>query len=226
MARTYQDTFSAARQTLAQRIISHPLAHFLSPHDRERLQLVIDGTAKDTYTFLSLEFRKAGTNASLYVEAEPLLGWREERKDAEGNEWMEYGIRSKMNFPCHGSTEPGTVLARLAFYQEIALLAAEIQAEMASPIHKMIRGAQEIAQMAEKAAAEREAGTLQSYVRAKGHGLRAGGKSRYYDAPNELSMAGVKPGDHEVKLNEGAPNFRHFHVELAENGNVKIRRIA
>lgn len=103
----------------------------------------------------SMTFIRAGTDAKLYV-AFDLCGVK---VDNAGNEWATFDVGVRINWPTHGSTQPGVSLARLDFYREVALFAAEIQSEFPAQVQRLMMTAQEIKDAAKKTAINRKVRT-------------------------------------------------------------------
>ena len=127
------DTFKTTRAAIALRILISPLAQFLRDYSRDMLTRVVAsaGNNHDAYfTFLNVEFRRAGTSCELYVQADEEFVRRDSdyEQDKDGNEYRSFKLATQVNWPMHGSVEPVTALARLKFYEEVTLLAADIQA--------------------------------------------------------------------------------------------------
>jgi hypothetical protein len=102
----------------------------------------IDEAPKSFY----FEFNRAGTNCTLHVEIKATSEYRE-ITDEKGNVWDEYNVKADINWPCHGSCTPATAVARCNFYTQIAVFAAEIEAEFNSVrIMHMTQTAEEVAE--------------------------------------------------------------------------------
>ena len=140
MQKAYKDNFNETRQAIAKRILNNPLAAYIgypgenSECRRAELQQVADGTdtSSSSFSFIRLsEFRRGDTNCSLDIGFETSSRYFdfEPRVDAEGNEWSQYNLKFSVNHPCHGSSDPSTTLARLKLWHDVAMLAAELQAE-------------------------------------------------------------------------------------------------
>lgn len=97
---------------------------------------------KDIPAFSSFEFNRAGTNVVLYLYADPdFSGGLVFDKETE-DDFNRFTFRVEVNWPCHGGADPATALARLAFYEQVSLLAAEIHAEfcgMSRAVYKFFR---------------------------------------------------------------------------------------
>jgi len=218
-----QDTYVADRAAIAQRILTSPLAAYVGySGDLYRLDklhnIARDGKAHTGYSFLSVEFEKAGTECSLEIREEGSGYSGGVTTDAEGNEYHEYTLSCAVNFPCHGSTACGAVLARLAFYQQVALLAAEIEAEFVvnrRVNYKMTRTAAEVVADNAKVEAQRieqaYAGVTLKYGAT---GLRVG-KVVGLD-PEDLGN--LPEGKRDVETSRG----KKFSISINADNGIKV----
>jgi len=194
MGKRYNDNYGTTRTSMASRILSTPLAAYATKHHIARMQEALEG-ADEGLSFPYVEFRRAGTNCDLGVDVARVDNFGARTVDDAGNEWAEYEIRCDVNFPCHGSSDPATVLARVRLYQDVAMLAAELLAEFgANPIWKMTATAQEVAER--KAAAEKKA--LDEKVRSVVLGARSGLRVGATRSLLMNSFDGVPVGRYEV----------------------------
>lgn len=158
------NNYSDVRARLATIVLEHPLVRYVgypSMGDQrlEELKMIASKEkSASSFTFLSVQFRKAETNVSLTIDQGRAGGWRDDgtRKDEDGNDQAEFTFRATVNWPCHGTCEPGIALAWLEFYKEVALLAAELLTEVnAQSVWKVVqtkeqREAREVKTAAEK----------------------------------------------------------------------------
>src|SRR5574343_469598 len=80
---------------------------------------------------LSIEYRRASTRCSLYVRMTSYLHLSDNRHtNSNGDEYVMIEPKVETNWPCHGSCDPATSLARLRLYMEVAQLAADVAAEL------------------------------------------------------------------------------------------------
>jgi hypothetical protein len=80
---------------------------------------------------LSIEYRRASTRCSLYVRMTSYLHLSDTRHtNSNGDEYVMIEPKVETNWPCHGSCDPATSLARLRLYMEVAQLAADVAAEL------------------------------------------------------------------------------------------------
>lgn len=228
MMRNLKDTYRATHQAVAARILNSALASTIGyqgdPNRLLRVQDAAEGKSDlSSWSFLSVEFRKAGTNISLdvKVEGEDRYFRGGPTKDKEGNEWEEYKLTCTVNWPCHGSTDVGTSLARLEFYKQAALLAAEIQAEFPE-LARMTRTVAQIAEAQEKAAAEKVAQQLRSVVDANRRQMRVGGERTLgVDLIKDLPA-----GQHELSFGENNGELKKYNLYVTPTAGACLSRVA
>lgn len=227
MMRQVKDNYRETHQALAARILRDPLAQHVGYTGRsEQLQRDAAGEGDlSRWSFQSVEFRRADTNCSLDVRVESVdRGYRlGPDTDKEGNEWTQYELSCSVNFPCHGSSDPATVMARLKLYQDVAMLAAELQAEFGGrrEIWKMTRTAAEVAEAKAKAEAEKLSRKAREIVQAARKGMRKGGDAVV--AYNNVE--GIPAGKYPVQIDEptgnvlpdGSREMKQFELEVFAN---------
>lgn len=177
--RTITNNFAKVKASIAARILASPLAAFIGyPGHSGRLAQLTDLVAvtdlKPTGS-LNVEFRRADTNISLYVEHD--AEWRDKDvKDDDGNEYVRYDFRFELNWPCHGSTRPDVAMARLRLYSDVAMLAAELTAEFGSmhEVYHLLRTKAQREELEAKKVAERVKGDVVSTMEKRRRGLRVG----------------------------------------------------
>jgi len=228
MMRNLKDTYRATHQAVAARILNSSLAGTIGypqdPNRLLRLQDAAEGKSDlSSWSFLSVEFRKAGTNISLDVKVE-----NEDRyyrggptKDKEGNEWEEYKLTCTVNWPCHGSTDVGTSLARIEFYKQAALLAAEIQAEFPE-LARMTRTAAQVAEAQKVAEEKRLQERVLGIVGDNRRQLRVGGE-RSLDSDK---VQGLVSGRHEVVIVENNGEVKKYVLFVTESVGACLSRVA
>jgi hypothetical protein len=130
-----QDTYDSARATIAKLVLASPLAGSVGDPENDNrlsgLEYAAAGNDPKSWLFLSVEFRRAGTSISLDVRAKSdcRLSSRQYEQDDNGNDYAAYTLHCDVNWPCHGSCDPATALARIELYREVAMLAATIHAQ-------------------------------------------------------------------------------------------------
>jgi hypothetical protein len=224
MMRNPKDNYKETHQAIARRVLNSKLAAFVG-HPTfdgrlERLEAAANGTEEllSAWTFLDVEFRRAGTNCSLEVRADVVNSrWDgQPTLDNDGNEWNQYSLTTKINWPCHGSTDAATALARVALYQEVAMLAAEIQAEFPDCM-RMTRSATDIMLAKIKEKHESNVRALNAFVAEHRKNMRVG----------TMNLVGVRvtpdfpAGTYDVELDN-----KKFTVEVFDTGVSHLLRTA
>lgn len=133
------DTFNAGRASIARQLLAHPLASFIGHPGADRTaeqrqaelrRIAAGDTTAGGWSFLSVEFYRAGTSCSLSIQTDWDYSDREPMPtDEAGNEYSKCTLRFEFNHPTHGSVDPASAVARMAFYGEVAMLAAQLHAE-------------------------------------------------------------------------------------------------
>ncbi len=215
------DNFNATHSDIARRILDSGLIQFVGyPNDAHRLTdltLAAQGSANvSPMNFLSVTFRKAGTDCSLDVLTRAVNNHPD--IDQEGNEWKEYSLSCTISFPCLGSSDPATVMARLKLYQDVALLAAEIQAEHQKVTRLACTAATIAAAKAKQLEQEINAAARKTVV-ANCNAMRLGSEKR------DIEISTMIPeGDYVVDVNDSR-NFRKTYVlKVAKVGVANMRR--
>ena len=148
----------------------------MTPRAREQMERKGPEAFDTGFCSAYVEFERAGTNVTLDIKLDEASSYRfgEPAKDKEGNEWREYEIKTSVNWPCHGSCDPATAIARLALYSDVALFAAEIAAQFGRKFQKMTATAAEVAERKAKQAAHEQQRKAEACVAANSKGLRPG----------------------------------------------------
>ena len=132
-----KDTYYSTAAAVARRVLASPLAACIGypdvPEEKNQDLFVLKGVASGARRYegmdmLSFSLRRADTNVTLSIEGEP-RSYTKFEADEAGNEYTEHELRVTLNWPCHGASDVATSVGRLAFYQDVAKLAAEIHAE-------------------------------------------------------------------------------------------------
>lgn len=229
--RPTQDTFNAGRAEMAQRILQHPLAAFVgypgtrtTEQRQAELRAIAAGDTKaGGWSFLNVEFYRAGTSCSLSIQSDWDYSGREEYPtDETGNEYSKCELRFEFNHPTHGSMDPATALARLALYTEVSQLAAQLHAEFrGEKFWRLLRTPEQKAQQeaAEKERAEKAAIAF-AVVSSRG-GLRINGQAT-------VEAAAVKDLPVGTFFHEAEDGRRYrLTVALVHGGNVaSVTRLA
>jgi hypothetical protein len=135
MARNPEENLTAVRTLIARRILQSDLAkHIGFEGDEARLsdlEEAVAGSRRPSYVswLVTATFRRAGTDCTLDVG----MDWSGAKVDDLEQVRLEFGV----NHPTHGSSAPSDVLARTKLYQDVAMLAAEIEAEVRSRFIKV-----------------------------------------------------------------------------------------
>jgi hypothetical protein len=202
----FEDNYNAARSLVARRILNSSLTGCIGYPTTDpaqngaliRLQALLKGEeVQASWSFVDIEFRKADTNCSLEVKLESVdRADFSDHTDKQGNEWNVYELSTKVNYPCHGSADSATVLARVNLYQQVAMLAAEIQAEFKDKyVMKMRRSAEEVAAAKVEAEKEKLQRKLNILVDANRKNMRVGSELRLGSL-----VADIPAGRYEVEL--------------------------
>lgn len=123
------DTYRSTRKEIAAFILASPLAGSLRLNDRAELLATVATGAATRWSFLSVQFDRAGTEVTLTIGSTPEDTRSGFVQDAAGNDYLRYELSvPALNWPCHGSTDAAVCAARLKFYEEVTHLALDIQA--------------------------------------------------------------------------------------------------
>lgn len=232
MNRNPKDNYRSTHQTIAQRVLSSPLAQFvgyggLAGHDGQRLTAAARGEGDlSSWSFLSLEFRRADSNANLEVRVESVDRYYRDgaMTDKDGNEWTQYTLTCQVGYPSHGSTDVATVLARAELIREVAMLAACIQAEFGgrNEIWKMTRTAEQVAEAKAKAEAEKLNQKLRTVVDANRRQMRVGSERTLgVDLIKEIPA-----GQHEVAFGENNGEVKKYNLFVTPEAGACLSRVA
>lgn len=178
--RSFKDNHLVTYRAIAAYILTSPLGAALEEYRRTRVHQASEADkVPDGWYFLDTEFSRAGTSASLTIRLEPEDPFSGRAiKDADGNEWQDYTLICQVNHPCHGSSDPATLMARCALWSQVAMLAAEIQATW-HHVSQMTATALEVEQRKIKEEQERLRREVDSLVREHAKGLRVGKTSEF-----------------------------------------------
>ncbi len=232
MNQAFTDNFRETHKALARKVLQHPLAANVNhPSMEHRLALLLrqaEGlTEVSPWNYFSATFYRAGTSCCLDVELKSKYDQRD--TDEEGNEWDQSDLRCAVNFPSHGATEPAIVMARLALYQQVALLAAEIEAEFPE-VFRMTRSAK--SREEQKLAAEKV--RIQALAEAVAHEFRKGMRLDNERVLTVDQVKGIPAGIYNVATSEltgrvlvgGFYEMKQFTLTVFGSGGGTINRIA
>lgn len=237
----FEDNYNASRAVVAKRILASSVAGCIGyslsdPSENgalQRIQAYATGAVvQDGWTFVDVEFRKADTNCSLEIRLESVDRLdRAEHTDKQGNEWLVHTLTTKVNYPCHGSADPATVLARVNLYQQVAMLAAEIKAEFGDKyVMKMYRSADEIQTAKVEAAAQKLKTKINDIVDANRKNMRVG--SEVILESRIINGEIVPAGTYDVELwnngrvGVGEPKKYTLKVHAHPTGGADLLRTA
>lgn len=99
---------------------------------RFELQWIAEQTDDSRHTTLKARFECNGTIVDLDVEDDQRWGANDDdlAKDNDGNEYAWHTFTVKLNHPSHGSVSPMELIAHCKLWNDVALLACEIEAEL------------------------------------------------------------------------------------------------
>jgi hypothetical protein len=223
MKRDLKDTYTAARSTIAARILASPLASCVGYpadiHRLARLQEIAAGAALGGFSCIDVEFRRADTSATISVEKDESWG-DDKRTDEKGNEFVEVTLRPTVNYPCHGSAGPGVVMARLNLTQQVTMLAAEIEAEFCNrkSFWRMTRTAAEVAETKAKLEAEQRQAFVVRVIDANRKHMKVGAEKTLGD---DL-VVGLPSGTYTHEFGDG----KKFSLFVTESKGATMMRTA
>ena len=216
-----KDTLCLARQAIAKRILASPLALFIGNQEvpvDDRLQYLRRmASGESDWSTTSHEFRRAGSNVTLYINSESVDDWDVDERDRDeaGNEYTQHKLRVEVNWPSHGNSDPGTCLARLEFYREVAFLAADIHAEFCSELYwKLYRTADQRAQLQATA----DAHSIQMAVMTVIDKYRA---NMRINATRFVTVGNIIAGIYYHEFNDG----KCFELCVTDGGGAYITRL-
>ncbi len=226
------DNYFAVQRAIAKRVLVNPLGNFVGyggtgSSGHAKLVAVAEGDESDTFGFLSIEFRRADTNCDLYIRANTKREFGLGREvDAEGNVWVEYELSVEVSWPSHGGADVATCLARLKLYQDVSLLAAEIQADFGgrNVIRRMVMTRSQVETAKLKEQQETFKRNIQSLVVANCKGMRLGGERK---VPAELiTTVSVPQGKFDVNVGHHDGSLRKYVIFVTENNGANIQRVS
>ena len=232
------EQFAPATQAIAKRILASPLMQYLAwEGSREALQRAAEAGAKPNWGLFSVEFKRAGSNTNIYVQSdrEGDFSDRSVRKDARGDEYGLYSFRTDVTWPSHGSSDPGTCLARIEFYREVALLAADIQAEFGgtgNAVWRLERTVEERTKMDADHAAKRTQALAETVIKANRSRMRKNAVA----GVDAKTVEGIPAGTYTLEVDEPTGNInpdgtrenKKYELEVFANADFggQVRRVA
>jgi hypothetical protein len=174
MPKPVSESFTAAYKAMARRVLDDA-PKGLRASDRRRLEYGLEQNDPDYSAYM--EFERAGSNCTLNLAWDSSArGFRDELpRDADGSEYCPVVLKASVNWPCHGSTDAATCLARLELYRQVALFAAELGAEFDRTYHRLSRTAAQRDEQEASAAAARIASAVRVVVDGNKKGLKVNG---------------------------------------------------
>lgn len=226
MMRQPKDNYRATHQAISQRVLSSTVGSAVSPYRIEQLKAHAAGEGDlSNWTFFSVEFRRADTNCDLSVRLESVERYNYgPSTDKDGNEWHQYKLECQVSWPSHGSSDVATCMARLNLYQQVSMLAAELQAEFGgrNEIWQMTATKEQVEERKAKAAAEKLNQQLRSVVDANRRQMRVGGERTLgVDLIKELPA-----GKHEVSFGENNGEVKKYSLFVTPEAGACLSRVA
>lgn len=135
--RPTKDTYFSTRSAIASRVLASPLAPYIgypgrTTEENHAVLVWLRDDRTDRRSFVTVEFRRGDSNCSITIDGDLLGDPDDARRDDAGNDYRPVFFKFACSWPSHGSSDPGTCLARLHLYQQAAMLAAELAAEFSS----------------------------------------------------------------------------------------------
>lgn len=223
MLKNPADNYYKVQQDIAKRVLATPLASSIGyggigSHGYNEILAIANGEKSDRYGYASVEFRRADTSCDLYIRTDSRNDFLSTRQvDAEGNEWVEYGLKVEVSYPSHGSESPATVLARVNLYQQVAMLAAEIAAEFGgrNQIRKMVATKAEVDARAEALAKEKAQALARKIVSDNNRAMRVGSERALTrgDVSNPVTYE-LPEGYYTVEIGNGSGIIKTFALNV------------
>ncbi len=225
MLKNPTDNYYSVQQAIAKRVLATPLASSIGyggigSHGYNEVLAIANGEKSDRYGYASVEFRRADTSCDLYIRTDSRNDFTSTREvDAEGNEWVTYGLKVEVSYPSHGSADPATVLARMNMISQVAMLAAKINAEFGgrNEIRKMVCSAAEVAERKANAEAADLQSKVRKFVTENSRGMRDGSKR---DFAHDM-VSHLKVGNHIIKIGANNGITKDYTVAVRDvNGRL------
>ena len=228
MLKNPTDNYFSVQQAIAKRVLATPLASSIGyggigSHGYNEILAMANGEKIDRHGYASVEFRRADTSCDLYIRTDSRNDFTSTREtDADGNEWVTYGLKVEVSYPSHGSAEPATVMARMNLISQVAMLAAEINAEFGgrNEIRKMVCSAAEVAERKANFEAAELKVKVRKFVVENNSGMRVGSSRDLGGKTGDLSV-----GRHLVDVGNNAGVVKKYALDVAERG-ASLTRLA
>lgn len=219
MSRNHNDNYLATFREIVAKILDRAPSGSLNARRRTRLTEALAADHVDSY--FSTEFERAGTNASLSLRFD-LAGYAVEPElDDEGNEWEQLQFTVDINWPCHGTSNPGVCLARLEFYREVTLLAAEIEAEFGRrEVWRLVLTAADIKERAVIFAKSKIENKLREIVSDNRANMRVGSERAF----TKDYLEGVPSGTYNFGFHDGQGHVKKYTMYVTSAGGGNLQR--
>lgn len=223
---TTKDNFKQTSAEIAKRILANPLANLINPHTKEKLALVAaesPSVKEFNLNFCGLTFHRGGSSADLNIEMDSIWMRRDTVwTDKDGNEFSEFTVKVDVNYPCHGSASPSIALSRASLIHDVAMLAADLEAEFAKPGREgywvLVRTAEEAREAKKQERARLIAKEIEAIVSSVSAGMRVNGTDKWLN-----SDADIPDGVYEHTC--GVGKSKKFTVNVSDHVGVGGPRI-
>jgi hypothetical protein len=232
---TIKETFTKATQDIAMLILASSLAPWIgNPNNPYRLDHVKEAAENgvDSAWGLSIEFEREGTSIVLHLRADPDCYQCEGERDERGDEYHRYVFHTCVNWPTHGDTKSYAALARLEFYKEVTMLAADLDDMFGGNKNSVLKLFCTKEQREEQTEAEKEQRvrfTISAVISQVRKGLRVNGNARFLRGEQLELLKDVPAGKYVYEFNDGK---KYILLKCVVNslksplGNASIARIA
>lgn len=209
------DTYNETRRQIAGYVLLHPLATWLRPSDRMMLQALAEGEDRSSWSFLSFDLRKVATEVTFSIESCLVDPRADYTRDEAGNDYLAYDLSlATLNWPCHGSTDVGTCIARARFYEEAALMALDIRSSFRQTgLWRLAQTPQQRKEDEERTERRRLADLVAKVVSDNRKGMKVGGNKRIAQAIEGLPAARYEhtfQDGHRYSLDVGEPGLAQY----------------
>lgn len=213
MMKRYEDNFAEVHAKVKARILASNVAWALTPQSKTNIS---SSDLPSRYSYLSAEFVAGGTSVTLYVAADSQFS-RDVVTDSDGNEFERFNLTCKVNYPCHGSTDAGVVVARAHFLQQVAMLGAEIIGEFdQTPVYRLYQTKEEKEDRKRKAEEYAMEQKVKALVEANCKGMRVG-QERLIGCD---STKGISGGAWTVPIGLKVTELKKFKLIVSPGGET------